>query len=504
MGWGTKAIGDNAYPSCKTISPACKNNHAFPISSLKSLLSELISFEITMLNSIPALYFRIPKITNMKHFFLLTVITMLTMVSCKKEISPTRVETYLENIKKVTRDSMNAADFGLLDFSRVVKTHIDSSHVYLFRIGFKGKSLATDFVLLRADASGNIRSGRIIHLKQSGSEQNRWNGHITLEHLNGEQLLSSPIRDGYVEAFYAAKETWAGRAPLEQDPYVELPEVIIVSTYRNDVFTFYDWYNLLAFFDYSGGGGSTGSSAYYSDSNPYGDGGGGGGSSTTVSETAIEVNYEYQYVNPAIEIAKYMKCFSDIPDAGATGSIELFTDIPVDGDPTRFFDWSNGSPGHVFVQLRKQNGTKSVTQNIGFYPVSGWKTTLTTAPINGKFVDNRHHEFNASIKINLSASQVQTAVTRILYLAGFVRYDIDDYNCTDWALDVFNQAVKPEEMLTKVPRYTIPGGMAPTGTSTPQGIYTRLQQLKSAGGSQAAAITMPIVGWVGTSSGACY
>jgi len=37
----------------------------------------------------------------------------------------------------------------------------------------------------------------------------------------------------------------------------------------------------------------------------------------------------------------------------------------------------------------------------------------TPAPLPGKFVDNEKHEFRASLKINLNALQLQTAIKKI-------------------------------------------------------------------------------------------
>src|SRR5690606_22984968 len=110
-------------------------------------------------------------------------------------------------------------------------------------------------------------------------------------------------------------------------------------------------------------------------------------------------------------------CFKNIPDDGATCSIELFADVPVDSDPMVGFNAQTGSPGHTFIQLHKQNGKYRVTQNIGFYPASQLKTLLTTAPIEGVFADNQHHEFNASIKMSLSAEQLKSLILQMIDLA---------------------------------------------------------------------------------------
>jgi hypothetical protein len=107
-------------------------------------------------------------------------------------------------------------------------------------------------------------------------------------------------------------------------------------------------------------------------------------------------------------------------------------------------------------------------QNIGFYPKSGWKTTITNAPIDGKFVDNSGHEFNASFKMKLTPQQFNTTLIKARQLAKYPRYDIDEFNCTDFAISVFNETRSTK---LQIPLYQIPGGMAVAGTSTPQGFY---------------------------------
>jgi hypothetical protein len=451
----------------------------------------------------------------MKHLILIVTIVLLAMASCKKELSgPANDSVYLKTVKTSLKDSMSAADFQSLDFTKTVRTFIDSGHITLLRIPFKEKNISNDFVLLQTDENGACLKGRIISMNGAVSKTHQYSGSISIASLQRNELVKSAITNGFVEAFLPQA---AQRNQLESYPvqpyYVPLPEVVVVGYIQSGGISWSTWYSILSFFnDYNYGGGF----GYYGAGDPYSGGGGGGGGTGTggggtgtgggggsvLVEDPIQIDFENQYADPAIEIEKYMKCFTDIPDAGATGSIEIFTDIPVNGDPSKFFDWSNGSPGHTFIQLRKSNGSQSVSQNIGFYPKTGWKTTLTPAPLAGKWVDNQGHEFNASYKINLTAAQVQAAVTRILYLSHFVQYDIDDYNCTDWALDVFNETVSVQQHLD-IPRYDIPGGMAPNGTSTPNGLFIKLQQIKQAGGPEAANIVIPLIGWVGLSNGPC-
>ena len=198
---------------------------------------------------------------------------------------------------------------------------------------------------------------------------------------------------------------------------------------------------------------------------------------------------------------QYLKCFSNISDAGATCSIEIFADIPIDSDPNKILNSQTGSPGHVFLQLKKSNATETVQQNIGFYPSEGWKVTISNAPVDGKFVDNGSHEFNASLVMTISPDQLQNAINEIQYLARFIKYDIDEYNCTDFALDVFNK-VRNEPLV--IPLYDMPGGITAGGTRTPQGLYNQLQTMQRSNHPEASNISLPgYKGWVGHSNGPC-
>ena len=66
------------------------------------------------------------------------------------------------------------------------------------------------------------------------------------------------------------------------------------------------------------------------------------------------------------------------------------------------------------------------------------------------------------------------------YLARFAKYDIDQYNCTDWALEVFNHVRSPLNQLV-IPKFDVPYSDIPDGSSTPQGLYLKLQEMKKIG-----------------------
>jgi hypothetical protein len=79
-----------------------------------------------------------------------------------------------------------------------------------------------------------------------------------------------------------------------------------------------------------------------------------------------------------------------------------------------------------------------------------------------------------------------------------MQYDIDNYNCTDWALAVFNK----QGYGLDIPLYDIPGTYPSAGTSMPQGIYNKLQQMKNSGDPHADKIQIGFYkGYVTSSDG---
>ncbi len=64
--------------------------------------------------------------------------------------------------------------------------------------------------------------------------------------------------------------------------------------------------------------------------------------------------------DPPVDIVKIFNCFNLLPDAGATYSVKLCVDIPVNGNP----NWpiaSVGDVGHTFLTVTKTNGSNSIT-----------------------------------------------------------------------------------------------------------------------------------------------
>jgi hypothetical protein len=90
--------------------------------------------------------------------------------------------------------------------------------------------------------------------------------------------------------------------------------------------------------------------------------------------------------------------------------------------------------------------------------------------------------------MDLTPDKLRKTLDHILELSKDLKYDIDEFNCTDFALDIFNftRIGNPIE----IPKYDIPDGMAPNGTSTQQGLYIQLRNMKQRG-VESSNITIP-------------
>ena len=76
-------------------------------------------------------------------------------------------------------------------------------------------------------------------------------------------------------------------------------------------------------------------------------------------------------------------------------------------------------------------------------------------------------------------------------------YNLSSFNCTDFALTVFNAA---GANLT-IPKYQIPAYGSTSGSNTPQGLYNKLMEMGAAGNT--GVQTNGAKGYAGTSHGPC-
>lgn len=198
------------------------------------------------------------------------------------------------------------------------------------------------------------------------------------------------------------------------------------------------------------------------------------------SDNSNETNHK------KVDIIKMLNCFNQIPSLGAKFEVVLNVDIPKNGNPDKLI--SGSDPGHVFVTLKKTaaDGVTSIEQSFGFYPTKPIRNILSlgSSPTKSFIVNDgnggHEHEINASIKMeNLTSTNFATLINTAI-IKSSQDYNITDYNCASFALDVFN-SIRPQGtklnshiMTQTIPTY--PPIIIPF-IHSPSGLYKTLQDM---------------------------
>jgi hypothetical protein len=238
-----------------------------------------------------------------------------------------------------------------------------------------------------------------------------------------------------------------------------------------------------------------------------GAGGGEGNGNLVLPEDALAYDEEEDLSSPVANLEKLLKCFSNLPDAGATYSAKIYVDIPNNADPTRLLA-GRGNPGHTFIRLTKTNGDKTITQTFGFYPQNGPKSVVTLGPVPSETRQNgqkdKEHEYNASYALN-SVSQVQfQAMLQQAAQQATRPYDLTDFNCTSYALGIINAGLPAQSALQSLPAVVVhPVSLTPVAfKDSPSGLFLYLKALQS-NPAQASNIEMNVDKNGSTSYGEC-
>jgi hypothetical protein len=180
---------------------------------------------------------------------------------------------------------------------------------------------------------------------------------------------------------------------------------------------------------------------------------------------------------PAIDLSKYFKCFTYISDQGAKYSVTLCSDLPVDNNVGALLT-TGLKVGHTFLILTKTNGIVSLSQSFGFYPQNSLSSALKNF-VSSKIGDDgaQSHEYDASITMpNISQLDFQTVENMAVNLAGLQQYSLYNYNCTNYALQVFN-SIRPSNPVNVSDWIGSFTGIN-FGT-TPNGLYETLLSMKT-------------------------
>lgn len=237
----------------------------------------------------------------------------------------------------------------------------------------------------------------------------------------------------------------------------------------------------------------SGSPGDYNNTNPNGGGGSGGNTAPTAEESPKEA-YILESSSDAIVLENKLKCFDAVPNNTNTMyKIKLCADLANDNNPKALIGEDN--VGHSFITLTKTNGSISVTESFGFYPQKGYKSVFGTA-VSSQIVDDgaTNHEYNASLTVKVTKLQFQQIIDKAVNKSKS-DYNLKDYNCTDYAIEVFNAGMDQNNKIIVDDWIIFSGyygvGQQPThdyGT-TPSGLYKSINNLKNSGKTGASTTT---------------
>lgn len=224
-----------------------------------------------------------------------------------------------------------------------------------------------------------------------------------------------------------------------------------------------------------GSGGDNNGGGYTGNENPGPNGGGGSGGesngSNTIPADPIMPGQDHAAINPK----DYIKCFENIPDAGASYKISVQVQEPFENS-----DWNYGKNGvgHTAITLTKtgSNG-ESITQTIGFYPADN----KFVGP--SKIVDNATNDpISFTIQMNFDLGANSERFDSILnYISNPPKiYELMGMNCTYF----INEACKKGGIVLPSAWSNIAGFMDPLNVArvmTPAGLAQSLRTLKNNG-----------------------
>ena len=458
------------------------------------------------------LLFNLKQKFIMKKILYISYLWAIIFSACKKQAADSTIHLsssppYLTAAQVYLKQQMNPIDYTGIDFGQY---HVskDTGCSYL-RVAFKNKPLSTDFILLLQDTTGRPLTGKIIHIETRITDKYLINGTIQLVSLDRKSTMNSVITNGYVESWHPAMFANNTKSAVIPGPSYEYPEVIVYAYYPSQSTSYiFDTYLALQSM-FSGGNGS----AMYPDASLYSHvdvtdyGSGSTATSTNPSSSLADGHADY-YANienspgkPGIDLDAWLKCFTNIPDDGATCSITICADLPVDNDPTANVNFYSGATGHCFMELKKTNGAQSVTQVIGFTAQDPLAAIIHGDEfVPGKLVDNAGHKYDASITMNINASAFNIALEEMKLLSANPAYSITRFDCLDFDLAVFN-SIRRNNPLTLPKMYNT--GSTWDVVSTGERFYEMLSDMKQYGDPEAANIYVGGPVYIGNSHGPC-
>jgi hypothetical protein len=418
----------------------------------------------------------------MNKLFIYQLLLLITLVSCTKETSLNQrldTDNISQKIKDIAITKLNNIEINNFDWEKpiTIKTKNDSSIVLI------PSKINSNYFIISRENMTSIEVNLINIIKISSKELT-----IINKSLNNNTIVTNNVLNGKV--IENNKSVIKNNLSTEKKSMVSnqytLPDAV-VTAYISTNYSYIDFYSLYWIFNqnilyidlYIPS--SSFNTAQYVISN----------------QVAYEIDFDDRLTRQAASIQKMKNCLdANIPSNGATYDVELCADIPINGNPNInvFLD----KPGHAFLQITKTNGSASLSRSFGFYPKDQY-SSLTLDPVESVILEDNLHAYDAKIRMSLTETQYNQLMNYSINLANNTQYDLNNYNCVNFALDCFNSVLSSGN---KISAPNIPIGYITNG-KTPASLYSNLVNMKNSNYHNLASNITIATSLSSSSSGQC-
>ncbi|MDR3712361.1 MAG: hypothetical protein P4L51_06070 [Puia sp.] len=441
-------------------------------------------------------------------FFLTIVLLTLAVLSCSKNAHFPAAGTgdsnliqspALAQVRLFLQDSLSPGAYDSLEFSDMLVDSTATGNLFL-RFPSLGDPVTRRFIVVETTPELTpLKAARFLvaqtavfpALPSTGSSAVKalflgsspaFNGTVTKTWLNGGQVYSSAVVNGYTTALHPTKTVGADATDKTTDSDFDgtgetLPDILIQAPYADDE-----------------------QMMYYMDLGEWIEGGGGTSAYTSSNSGGVSLlgfPVDLATVRPAINLRGYFGCFGALTTAGVTYTLTAYASIPTSDPNAMLYKTVGQAPlGNAFLGLSKTAGGQTTTQYICFY--SGCPSCVQgTGQTPSEFADMSGSAYNASYSKNITAAQFAVLENTMLNDAS-LQYSPYEFNSTDFISQIFNNPQIGAGGLNVVPMEDISGSTI----SSPNGLYMAIANL-AAKATPGASANPSSQGQVGTSHGNC-
>lgn len=173
----------------------------------------------------------------------------------------------------------------------------------------------------------------------------------------------------------------------------------------------------------------------------------------------------------AAALSKTLEVFGELKPH-ETYQFTLAADVPDNKRPEKVY--YKKETGHVFIILEKSDSLKgtSVAQVFGFYPIRP-VGSLFLRTVQCEILNNSGRSYDACITLSLTAAQFNQVTAKAVELTS-KKYNLNEYNCYDYAVELYNSIEGVEDMTLQKVKFPFVFGRG----GSPCGLYKQLMELQ--------------------------